>query len=59
MEVLRGAPSALRFSKAFAMNITKDTAVTINYKITDKLGKLLDNRREPAMHDSPEELKMP
>jgi FKBP-type peptidyl-prolyl cis-trans isomerase SlyD len=42
MEVLRGAPSALRFSKAFAMNITKDTAVTINYKITDKLGKLLD-----------------
>ena len=42
MAALRGAPSALRFSKAFAMNITKDTAVTINYKITDKLGKLLD-----------------
>jgi FKBP-type peptidyl-prolyl cis-trans isomerase SlyD len=50
MEVLRGAPSALRFSKAFAMNITKDTAVTINYKITDKLGKLLDKggRQPPA-----------
>jgi FKBP-type peptidyl-prolyl cis-trans isomerase SlyD len=47
MEVLRGAPSALRFSKAFAMNITKDTAVTINYKITDKLGKLLDKGEYP------------
>jgi FKBP-type peptidyl-prolyl cis-trans isomerase SlyD len=47
MEVLRGAPSALRFSKAFAMNITKDTAVTINYKITDKLGKLLDKGEVP------------
>ncbi len=50
MAALRGAPSALRFSKAFAMNITKDTAVTINYKITDKLGKLLDKGDVAYLH---------
>lgn len=50
MAALRGAPFALRFSKAFAMNITKDTAVTINYKITDKLGKLLDKGDVAYLH---------
>ena len=50
MAALRGAPSALRFSKAFDMNITKDTAVTINYKITDKLGKLLDKGDVAYLH---------
>ncbi|WP_046241098.1 FKBP-type peptidyl-prolyl cis-trans isomerase, partial [Delftia tsuruhatensis] len=32
------------------MNITKDTAVTINYKITDKLGKLLDKGDVAYLH---------